>query len=462
MGPKDFLETCIEISKRFGLIEKTEGRKKQNTVIRKNLVEGDNNVLYFAFINPVEALSGPYADFSLVFFPTGIEDKFILSVAVGSEGFRNDYELASTPGMRRLFLKLLPGDDAHYPFCKPEFTDIETKVDFKAVENETNFSLDKYNKVLSIGCLIDTNNGDDMDLVEAWIAQYASIRKWPTSKQHNAVRDTINNIRAKNAPVIDNEAKVNELLTSRKFVILQGAPGTGKTFLAEKIATKYEKVFFTQFHAETTFSDFVYGIFPKLESKIVEYEPKYGELCEAIKYAAENKQEKVLLIIDEINRANLANVLGPVFYLFEPKRNSSNNSIKIGNREVSEIPKNLHVIATMNTADRSIAVVDFALRRRFAWYTIKPKCFSCGIIPEGKKLFEDIAVIFEKYASDSELNLQPGGSYFMADSVEELNQKIEYELMPLIKEYLEEGLIISAAGEFSDLFYRKIKKNLFE
>ena len=68
----------------------------------------------------------------------------------------------------------------------------------------------------------------------------------------------------------------------------------------------------------------------------------------------------------------------------------------------------------------------------------------------------------KKSASDSELNLQPGGAYFMAESVDELNQKIEYELMPLIKEYLEEGLIASSVGEFNDLFYRKIKKNLFQ
>ncbi|MDE8697990.1 hypothetical protein PZH42_28625, partial [Bacteroides cellulosilyticus] len=77
-------------------------------------------------------------------------------------------------------------------------------------------------------------------------------------------------------------------------------------------------------------------------------------------------------------------------------------------------------------------VVDFALRRRFAWYTIEPRFFGEG---EGKELFDKIARLFEKHASDSELNLQPGGSYFIADNREELNAKIEYELMPLMKEY---------------------------
>lgn len=463
MKPEDFFIKCKNIATNFGLIEKTEGRKKQNAVIRKNLGYGMGNVQYFAFINPIEATSGPYSDFSLVFFPAGNEeDKYIMSIGVGSEGFRNDYELATMPGMRRLFLKLLPGDEAHHPFCKPKFTDIETPVDFSAVEEETNVRLDKYRKVLSIGCLIDTMNGEDMKLVEAWTAQYASIRKWAsTASQRQAIRDAINAVRGLHIQ-IDHEKKVKQLLACRRFVVLQGAPGTGKTFLAEKIAEAYDKVFFTQFHAETTFSDFVYGIFPKVESEKVEYELKYGELCEAIKYASENPRDKTLLIIDEINRANLANVLGPVFYLFEPKRMSSNHSIQVGERSISQIPKNLQVIATMNTADRSIAVVDFALRRRFAWYTIKPECFSTGIIPEGKILFDEVATIFEKFASDAELNLQPGGAYFMASTAEELSQKIEYELMPLIKEYLEEGLLTSAAGEFNDLFYRKIKKNLFE
>lgn len=463
MKPKDFCNKCIEIATKFGLIEKSEGRKKQNVVIRRNIEITEDNVRYFAFINPIEAATGPYSDFSLVFLPAGDkEDKYVMSICVGSEGFRNDFELATTPGMRRLFLKLLPGDEAHFPFCKPQFTDIKTAVNFTGVEEETGISLDKYRTVLSIGCLIDTLREEDLNVATAWIAQYAYVRKWASNKtQKKAITEAINAVRILRKPV-NNEKRIIQLLNNRRFVVLQGAPGTGKTFLAEKLATYYDKVFFTQFHAETTFGDFVYGIFPKLESKSVEYEAKYGELCQAIKFASDNEEKKVILIIDEINRANLANVLGPVFYLFEPKRLSSKNSIKIGDRMVTEIPKNLHVIATMNTADRSIAVVDFALRRRFAWYTIKPECFATGFISEGKSLFEEVATIFEKHASDSELNLQPGGAYFMADTIDELNQKIEYELMPLIKEYLEEGLMISAAGDFNDLFYRKIKKTLFE
>ena len=86
----------------------------------------------------------------------------------------------------------------------------------------------------------------------------------------------------------------------------------------------------------------------------------------------DNPKQKVLLIIDEINRANLSNVLGPVFYLFEYQSGVRNVRVKLGDMELEKLPDNLHVIATMNTADRSLAVVDFALRRRFAWYTLRP------------------------------------------------------------------------------------------
>lgn len=261
------------------------------------------------------------------------------------------------------------------------------------------------------------------------------------------------------------ERDVVNLLKSRKFVILQGAPGTGKTYLAEKIGKEeYNTMFLTQFHAETSYSDLVEGIMPKLGiTNSVVYERKEGILVEAIKHAIDNPDEKVLLIIDEINRANLSNVLGPVFYLFEPKRQSvAGQGLRLetmGDTILNKVPDNLHVVATMNTADRSIAVVDFALRRRFAWYTIEPRFFGEG---EGKELFDKVSRLFEKHASDSELNLQPGGSYFIADNREELNAKIEYELMPLMKEYFNEGLLSGAKIDFSDLFYQEIHKPLYK
>ena len=114
----------------------------------------------------------------------------------------------------------------------------------------------------------------------------------------------------------------------------------------------------------------------------------------------------------------------------------------------------------MNTADRSLAVVDFALRRRFAWYSMKPKVIT------SEKFFKDdfakIQEIFDWYASSNELSLQPGQGYFIADSEEEMTNRVKYEIFPLIKEYLQEGLIRNAKEEFNNYFATRINQSLFE
>lgn len=462
MEKEFFLKQVIDKAKEFGMVVDSEGvRKKKNVIIRKNIFNEAKSVPFFGFIRPEEQESGPYSDFSLVFFPTPIEDKYVMSLGIGSEGFRNDYLLATQPGIRRLFLNILPTDISHAPFCKVDFSDIENSVLFSDLIQDTEINLERYKSVLAIGCLIDINV--DMRLVDAWIAQYAKMRNWAsTISQREAIERAISQCRSSGKSFEQQKSEICKLLTLRQFVVLQGAPGSGKTYLAEKIGAEfYDKTFLIQFHAETSYSDFVEGIIPKLNSTNVIYQSKVGMLVEALTYAMHHDNEKVLLIIDEINRANLANVLGPVFYLFEPKRESKDlGGIRIGQLKINKIPSNLQVIATMNTADRSIAVVDFALRRRFAWYTIEPRYF--GIDNKlGKVLFDKIAAIFEKYATDAEMNLQPGGFYFMANDEVEMRFKIEYELMPLIKEYLDEGFLSGARNEFFDLFYQYIQKSLY-
>ena len=101
-------------------------------------------------------------------------------------------------------------------------------------------------------------------------------------------------------------------------MVLQGAPGTGKTRLAKIIAWSLNaEIFFTQFHAETSYSDFIYGIKPNLKAGDVSYIEQKGIFYESLKRAKENPGINVVLLIDEINRANLSNILGPIFYLFE-------------------------------------------------------------------------------------------------------------------------------------------------
>jgi energy-coupling factor transporter ATP-binding protein EcfA2 len=307
----------------------------------------------------------------------------------------------------------------------------------------------------------DPTSDEGKRIISAFVAGYAKIREWPTNKDHRkAISEALDPFLK--VEEIDVDAEIESLLAERKFIVLQGPPGTGKTRMAKIVSGKLKaKTFFTQFHAETSFSDFIYGIRPDIKSKELSYIEKLGSFAEAVKYAFEHEKEKTVLIIDEINRANLSNVLGPIFYLFEHKMESSDVEIEIyPGFKINKLPSNFSVIATMNTADRSLAVVDFALRRRFAWYTVKPRRIVSKEFYEED--FNKIHEIFDWYATSSELSLQPGQGYFIASSNEEMTNRIKFEIFPLIKEYLQEGLIRNATEEFNNYFFTRINQSLFE
>ena len=419
-----------------------------------------DNGAYFGFIHAEEETSGPYHDFSLVIFPTNQDSAWLICLGIGSSGFKNDYELATYPGLRRMFSNLTNDKG----FCKSDFSDIETGLP-KTITNNPDLqhiknTIKTYTKVLPVCQIIDVPESDEgKKNIAAFVAAYAKLRDWPSNKDHRkAICDALE-------PFLDKDEtneieEVEKLLDERKFVVLQGPPGTGKTRTAKKVAENV-KTFFTQFHAETSFSDFIYGIRPNLNEKELGYKENLGSFTEALKFAVDNTDKKVILIIDEINRANLSNVLGPIFYLFEHKMDTSNVEIAITpDFKVSKLPDNFFVIATMNTADRSLAIVDFALRRRFAWYTLKPKVINSKLF--FKDDFNKIQEIFAWYASTNELSLQPGQGYFIANSEEEMKNRIRYEIFPLIKEYLQEGLMRNAKEEFNDYFAARIKLSLFE
>lgn len=427
---------------------------------------------YFGFISPEEEQSGVFHDFSLTIFPSNPEDldeagkikPWLVCLGIGSSGFKNDYELASFPGIRRLYSRIINEEG----FCKSDFSDIESSLPKKFRDNpkiahfKKTLKKNNYDKVLPACQIVDDPESDcGKKIIAAFVAGYAKLRDWPSNNGHRkAISDTLNMIN-KTESVDDNE-EIKNILNERKYIILQGPPGTGKTRSAKEVAEKLKaKTFFTQFHAETSFSDFIYGIRPDINNKELSYTESLGSFTEALKYAIAKDGEKIILIIDEINRANLSNVLGPIFYLFEHKMDKSNVEIEISpSFKINKLPDNFYVIATMNTADRSLAVVDFALRRRFAWYSLKPKIINL------KQFFKDdfsrIQEIFDWYATSNELSLQPGQGYFIADSEEEMGNRIKYEIFPLIKEYLQEGLIRNAKEEFNNYFATRINQSLFE
>lgn len=464
----------LEEAKKFGLFtqamkDKESKRGTPNAMVRSNIKSFANGDCYFGYVRPEEAPSGAYYDLSFVILPQENGGKCVVSIGVGSAGFQRDYDLASTAGTRRLFTRLSKPDGNS--FIKNDFTDIETPIkelQDKIADEEDLQDLgsviEKYKTVLLASIIVDPDT--EFHIIQAWLAQYAKLRNWGTKKSHRQDQNKAIS-RCVNTKPIDIKNDIKRLLANRRFIVLQGAPGTGKTYNALEISKDYEKTHFIQFHAETTYSDFVEGIRPKLDTDNLRYEKVNGELVKAISSAISLKDTgRVLLIIDEINRANLANVLGPVFYLFEDQAGTRDTKLNVGGIELTKLPDNLDVIATMNTADRSLAVVDFALRRRFAWYTIRPQ----EIAPKEdqffhKDIFNRFGEIFDRYASDEELNLQPGPSYFLtpkenSDSV--MKDKMIYELMPLIKEYLAEGLMKKAADSFAQLFYEETGKYLYE
>jgi len=417
---------------------------------------------YFGFILPEEEATGPYHDFSLVIFPDNENRSWIISLGVGSLGFKNDYELASLPGVRRLFSSIISQNG----FCKTSFLDLETSLPTKFTLNVPNLknTLTKYSTVLP-ACEIIQNpsSPEGKKTIAGFVAAYADLRKWASNaKQRNAINRAIEEIANKVELTDDDEInEVFNLVQKRKFIILQGAPGTGKTRMAKIIGNKLEAdVFFTQFHAETNYSDFIYGIKPDLKKGQVGYIEQKGIFYKSLIKAIET-EKNVILIIDEINRANLSNILGPIFYLFEYKLENDSVEIDIGGGcKINKIPPNFYMIGTMNTADRSLAVVDFALRRRFAWYTMKPKIINNNNF--SKDDFLEFDRIFKWYANSDESSLQPGHGYFIADSKDEMETRIKYELMPLMKEYFAEGLLLKAKEEFSKYFYDKLGEDLFE
>lgn len=480
MDVRDLFDDVVTKAKEFGLIAKNEGRNvvdpKGNAVIRNNLLDQSfsDGSAYFGFINSEEETAGSYSDLSFVIFPDASDAKTcVVSLVVGSSGFRSDYQLASLPGLKRSFLRLKSDDNLS--FFKTSFEDIEStatdlltkiRADYPSLRNV----IESYKTVILASRIVSLES-NALDIIYSWLATYANVRGWGTAAQRNNIKKCLDLIPM---PVLPDEKKeIKDLLDRRHYVVLQGAPGTGKTYTALKIAEMEEggekifrKTFFEQFHAETTYSDFVYGLEPKTSFGGSMFQVKEGILYQAVRYAIEHKEENVLLIIDEINRANLSNVLGPVFYLFEFQAGPRSTIMNLGDLELSKLPDNLYVIATMNTADRSLAVVDFALRRRFAWYTLRPH----KVTPEKGKTFMDkiynrFSEIFYEYATDDELNLQPGQSYFIVDSdnkEKNMKERLIYELMPLIKEYLAEGYLLKARDSFCDLFLKETGKMLYE
>lgn len=214
-----------------------------------------------------------------------------------------------------------------------------------------------------------------------------------------------------------------------------------------------------QFHPAYTYEDFVRGIVASSHEGVISYKVENKILAEFAKEALENPNSKYVLIIDEINRANLPSVLGELIYALEYRGEYVQSMYEYENTRDIKLPKNLYVIGTMNTADRSVGHIDYAIRRRFAFYDVLP---NLSVVKNKKaiKLFEEVAKLFKKdsyyLSTDFDANdVQIGHSYFIAsdekmtdDEFEaELKQKLKYEIKPILYEYIKDGILLDSARE---------------
>jgi len=187
------------------------------------------------------------------------------------------------------------------------------------------------------------------------------------------------------AAIVPEAAEIDEILDrlrDKKNVILQGSPGTGKTWLAKRLAFALmgqkdeSKVRAVQFHPNLSYEDFVRGWRPTGDGKLSLVD---GVFMEAIKAASNNSSSKIVVVIEEINRGNPAQIFGELLTLLEASKRTPNEALELcypdtdGKRRPVHIPDNLYVIGTMNIADRSLALVDMALRRRFAFVNLEPR-----------------------------------------------------------------------------------------
>jgi len=239
------------------------------------------------------------------------------------------------------------------------------------------------------------------------------------------------------------------VLRNKKNIILQGAPGVGKTFAARRLAWSMmgemddSRIEFVQFHQNYSYEDFVMGYKPAEDG----FELKYGIFYRFCQKAANQPDKEFFFIIDEINRGNMSKIFGELLMLIEKDYRGTKATLAYNGLAFS-VPKNLYIIGMMNTADRSLAMIDYALRRRFSFYDMEPGFDSDGFIQYQNglnnetlnELVERVKELNKEIAMDKSLGkgFCIGHSYFCGRDVctdEWLHAIVNYDILPMLSEY---------------------------
>lgn len=249
----------------------------------------------------------------------------------------------------------------------------------------------------------------------------------------------------------DQYDRLSGVLLNKMNLILQGAPGVGKTFTAKRLAYSLmgekddSRIEFVQFHQNYSYEDFVMGYRPSGDS----YELKYGIFYQFCKKAENQPDKKFFFIIDEINRGNLSKIFGELLMLIEKDYRGTKATLAYNGMPFS-VPKNLYIVGMMNTADRSLAMIDYALRRRFSFFEMAPAFESKGFKEYQhsldnrtfNELISEIVKLNGEISRDKSLGkgFCIGHSYFCGKTKETCTNEwmqsvVNYDILPMLSEY---------------------------
>lgn len=426
--------------------------------LRVNLQKKEDAASYAGWITAENPTSGPYQGTSFVWFPG--EQGSVAVLGIGTDGFGSDVHILGRPGHRRR-LKALSRLHGGRIWVKPDLLDIATEVPtvISSVWPEIPAALKSYARVIYAATPVQgAEDGERVaDLLDLFFDEHStpltSIAKERWYKRTEQISGAI-------FPSWE-EKEVLDLLRERRFVILEGPPGTGKTRLAWRIADQIGNATRIQFHPARTYEDFVVGLFPRPIHNGLAFEVRPGDLLRANQAAQHGEH---VLVIDEINRADLGRVLGESILLFESgegDRSVNLPHVPAGQPDTLRLHPNLSVLGTRNTADRSIARMDVAIRRRFAFVEVWPDLEA--VAKEGldfaKSLFADTVHTFAEYADNETLRLVPGHAYFLDPRpdltierrAERVARRLRLELLPLLRDYLDERMCGSASEAIAGL-----------
>ena len=255
--------------------------------------------------------------------------------------------------------------------------------------------------------------------------------------------------------------ELKDLILSRKNVILQGPPGTGKTYIAKKMAFSIlgqkdtGKILNIQFHPKYSTDEFIEGFRP---DDIGIYKYREGCFKHFCNKARNDPDNKYFLLIDEINRGDVIKIFGDTFMLLEPDKRGKENYVELpASKDRFYIPSNLYIIGTMNVADKEQTLSDYAVRRRFSFYSIDPMFDNKEFVKfcSKSKLKLKIIEAVREINSMVSGNKQIGHCYFCKDESDiELIRTVKYDLIPLVEEYFKDE------QNMRDMIVEKLKKSI--